>query len=72
MKDSEKGEQISKETVRQTERKKLMKKLTSLENSFTDLDPGFYSQEDLQEMKAEAIPLINIILQRLDIDASEL
>ena len=72
MKDSEKEDPFSEETVRQIERKKLLKKLASLENSFTDLDPGFFSQEDLQEMKAEAIPLINIILQRLDIDASEL
>ncbi len=72
MKESEKEDTVSEEAVQRTERKKLLKKLASLENHFTDLDPSIYSQEDLQEMKAEAIPLINVIMQRLDIDAGEL
>ena len=69
---SENEDTVSEEAVQRTERKKLLKKLASLENHFTDLDPSIYSQEDLQEMKAEAIPLINVIMQRLDIDAGEL
>ncbi len=72
MKDSREEPQTDEKTMRQDERKKLLKKLTSLENCFTDLDTGIYSQDDLQEMKTEAIPLINIIMQRLDIDVSEL
>ena len=72
MKDSAKKEQDSEETIRQTERKKLMKRLASMENYFTGLDTSGYNQDDLRKMKAEAIPMINIIMQRLDIDTGEL
>ncbi len=67
MKDS-----VKNETVQQTERKKLMKRMASMENYFTSMDTSNYNQDDLQKMKAEAIPLINIIMQRLDIDVGEL
>lgn len=67
MKDS-----VKNETVQQAERKKLMKRLASMENYFTGMDTSNYNQDDLQKMKAEAIPLINVIMQRLDIDVGEL
>ena len=72
MKDQEKDSCIPDENTQQAERKKLIKKLASLENRFTDLETDNYSQEDLLNIKAAAIPLINIIMQRLDIDISEL
>ncbi len=72
MKDQENKVCIPDENVLETDRKKLIKKLVSLENRFTDLETGNYSQEDLQDIKVAAIPLINIIMQRLDIDAGEL
>ena len=50
----------------------LRKRLASMENYFTGMDTSGYNQDDLRKMKAEAIPLINIIMQRLDIDIGEL
>ena len=72
MKDQQKETKLSEENTLQNDRRKLLKKMASLENRFTDLETGDYNQEDLQDIKSAAIPLINIIMQRLDIDAGEL
>ena len=72
MKDTENDNSASEKETWQNEKKKLLRKLSSLESRFTDLDTSICSEDDLKEMKTEAIPLINVIMQRLDIDAREL
>jgi len=57
---------------KQNNKGKYLKRLNSLECRFTDFESSQYSQEDIQELKSAAIPAINIIMQRLDIDLSEL
>ena len=72
MKDTENDNSASEKETWQNEKKKLLRKLSSLESRFTGLDTSICSEDDLKEMKTKAIPLINVIMQRLDIDAREL
>ncbi|MBR4461572.1 MAG: ParB N-terminal domain-containing protein [Erysipelotrichaceae bacterium] len=72
MKDQGKETNTPEKNTLQDDRKKLIKKMASLENRFTDLETSDFSQEDLKDFKTAAIPLINVIMQRLDIDAGEL
>ena len=57
---------------KQNNKGRYIKKLSSLEYRFIDFDPNQYSEEELIELKSVAIPAINIVMQRLDIDLSEL
>ena len=72
MKGQEKETNTPEKNALQDDRKKLIKKMSSLENRFTDLETSDFSQDDLEDFKTAAIPLINVIMQWLDIDAGEL
>lgn len=56
----------------QSSKGKIIGRLSSLEHRFTDFERKEYSDEDIAEFKAAAVPAINIIMAKLDIDISEL
>ena len=53
-------------------KEKIIKRLSSLEKYFTDLDVKGYSSDELKEIRENAIPAINAILQCLNIDIDRL
>lgn len=56
----------------QNNKGKIVKKLTSLEKYFTDIELGGYSQNDIDEIRQTAIPTINAVMEKLDIGTDEL
>ena len=55
---------------RKSQTDKLKTKLTGIEKYFTNLDIS--EIDDLASLKQIAIPAINVMIQRLDIDLKEL
>lgn len=56
----------------QNNKGKIIKRFSSLEKYFTDFDDDRYNDDEINEIKAAAIPAINIILNTLNISISEL
>ncbi|MCR4633849.1 MAG: ParB N-terminal domain-containing protein [Erysipelotrichaceae bacterium] len=51
---------------------KIMKKLSGIERYFTDLETDIYTDEELEHLRQSAIPAINILMTRLNIDVRDL
>ncbi len=51
---------------------KIMKKLSGIERYFTDLETGLYSESEMEQFRQSAIPAINALMARLNIDISDL
>ena len=51
---------------------KIMKKLSSIERYFTDLETGLYSESEMEQFRQSAIPAINALMARLNIDINDL
>ena len=60
-------------TVKQLiERAKSVKKISGIERYFTDLETDIYTDEELEHLRQSAIPAINILMTRLNIDVRDL
>ncbi len=51
---------------------KIMKKLSGIERYFTDMETDIYSAEELESFRQSAIPAINALMARLNIDITDL
>ena len=51
---------------------KIMKKLYGIERYFTDLETGLYSESEMEQFRQSAIPAINALMARLNIDITDL
>ena len=51
---------------------KIMKKLSGIERYFTDLETGLYSDSEMEQFRQSAIPAINALMARLNIDITDL
>ena len=57
---------------RQNNSGKILKKISSIERYFTDLETDIYTDEELEHLRQSAIPAINILMMRLNIDVRDL
>ena len=65
--------QADKEHVQQQNNSgKILKKLNGIERYFTDLETDVYSDEELESFRQSAIPAINTLMMRLNIDVRDL
>lgn len=67
-----KKQAISDSVKQQNNSGKILKKLNGIERYFTDLETGIYSAEELESFRQSAIPAINTLMMRLNIDAKDL
>ena len=51
---------------------KILKKISGIERYFTDLETDIYTDEELEHLRQSAIPAINILMMRLNIDVRDL
>jgi hypothetical protein len=51
---------------------KILKKISGIERYFTDLETDIYTDEELEHLRQSAIPAINILMMRLNIDVGDL
>ena len=51
---------------------KILKKITGIERYFTNLETDIYTDEELEHLRQSAIPAINILMMRLNIDVKDL
>ena len=65
--------QTDKEHVQQQNNSgKILKRLNGIERYFTDLETIIYSDEELESFRQSAIPAINTLMMRLNIDVKDL
>lgn len=57
---------------RQNNSGKILKKISGIEHYFTDLKTDIYTDEELEHLRQSAIPAINILMTRLNIDIRDL
>ncbi|MBR2533343.1 MAG: ParB N-terminal domain-containing protein [Erysipelotrichaceae bacterium] len=57
---------------RQNNSGKILKKISGIEHYFTDLKTDIYTDEELEHLRQSAIPAINILMMRLNIDIRDL
>lgn len=57
---------------RQNNSGKILKKISGIERYFTDLEMDIYTDEELEHLRQSAIPAINILMMRLNIDVRDL
>ena len=57
---------------RQNNSGKILKKISGIEHYFTDLKTDIYTDEELEHLRQSAIPAINILMTRLNIDVRDL
>ena len=57
---------------RQNNSGKILKKISGIEHYFTDLKTDIYTDEELEHLRQSAIPAINILMTRLNIDVGDL
>ena len=51
---------------------KILKKISGIEHYFTDLKTDIYTDEELEHLRQSAIPAINILMMRLNINVRDL
>ncbi|MBR0419023.1 MAG: ParB N-terminal domain-containing protein [Erysipelotrichaceae bacterium] len=57
---------------KQNDTAKIIKRFTGIEKCFTFIEIEQYDEEDIENIKQAAIPAINAVMSRLNIDTSEL
>ena len=64
--------QMAEENMQQqNSSRKIIKKLSGLERYFTDMETDIYSDEELERFRQSAIPAINTLMARLNIDIKD-